>query len=176
MNRFKHDDDAKSNLIFPVLSIIEHLQPAHIILENVPGIMAFQLSPTTNAIPEGLKHSGLNLFCASLVALGYQLSFQYMNAAAYGAPQTRLRWFLMAAKIGEPLPEFPLQTHFYPDGGKDAASLGLKVHAGSKETTTPERPEKGTYLYPHVTIREAIGDLWTFDMYVCSSQLSHSSR
>lgn len=70
MNMFKHDDDAKSNLIFTILSIVEYLKPAHIFFENVQGIKSFQLSPTMHVIPEGMKHSGLNFLCACLVALG----------------------------------------------------------------------------------------------------------
>ncbi|VDB99864.1 unnamed protein product [Peniophora sp. CBMAI 1063] len=164
MNRFKHDDDAKSNLVFTVLSIIEHLQPKHIFFENVRGIMSFALAPTTNVIPEGLKHTGLNFLCACLAALGYQFSFQLMNAAGHGTPQHRIRWFLMAAKIGEPLPKFPLPTHFYPDAGKDASSLSLLVHPGSKDPARPLKPRKGEYLYSHVSVRDAIEDLWAFDM------------
>jgi DNA (cytosine-5)-methyltransferase 1 len=37
--------------------------------------------------------------------------YQVLNAASYGVPQDRHRLFLLGARIGLPLPQYPVPTH-----------------------------------------------------------------
>ena len=92
----------------------------------------------------------------------YQVRFGHLQAAHYGTPQRRVRFFLIAAKGGHSLPEFPQPTHDYPDA-KDHA---IKYNDGeSWVKINPVRATRGIAMHPVVTIRDAIGDLPLFDWY-----------
>jgi DNA (cytosine-5)-methyltransferase 1 len=93
----------------------------------------------------------------------YQVRFCFLQAAHYGTPQRRVRFFLIAAKEGHQLPEFPQPTHDYPEA-KDHV---IKYHDGEKQVRiNPVRGTKGIARHPVVTIWDAIGDLPQFDWFV----------
>jgi DNA (cytosine-5)-methyltransferase 1 len=74
----------------------------------------------------------------------------------YGAPQSRVRFFLIAAKRGLPLPELPQPTHAFPV----VDSLRIRVPYGAQNgEVLPIRTVPGTAPCPMVTIEDAIGDL-----------------
>ena len=90
----------------------------------------------------------------------YQVRFGLLQAAHYGAPQRRNRFFLIAAVDGHPLPELPQPSHDFPD----AHGLAIKLPVNGRYIR-PIRSDNGTAPYPVVTIQDAISDLPRFDWY-----------
>jgi DNA (cytosine-5)-methyltransferase 1 len=81
-------------------------------------------------------------------------------AADYGTPQSRVRFIVIAVRIGEPLPPLlAVPTHYH----RDAVELGIQL--GDKRIWTP-RIKRGRHPYGPVTIEDAIGDLPSFDWWV----------
>lgn len=101
--------------------VIELLRPPFVLVENVPSIATFE---------QGI-FLGVAVRC--LLALGYQCRVELMDSAAFGVPQSRVRWahsnlshlcpiklrnssrarrlFILAVKRGKVLPEMPATTH-----------------------------------------------------------------
>jgi DNA (cytosine-5)-methyltransferase 1 len=159
LNRFQIDDDAKSSLVLTMLSYIDELRPAHVLLENVPGFLSYEL-PAAPPLARGAHGSGLRLFAAAMTRMGYQLRCVQLSAAHFGAPQTRTRFFLLAARAGAPLPLDPAPTHAF-----NAGALALRLEPRAR-APAPVLPPRGAFLFAHTTVEDAIGDLWAFDACV----------
>lgn len=189
MNMFKDADDVKSNLILTTLSFLDYYRPALAFFENVPGFLNYSLNATQvdrYRVEGGLEMGGLKLLVRALVDMGfvadvifsysglifrwnllessYQVRYGLLQAGHYGAPQRRVRFFLVAAEEGQVLPELPQPTHDFPV----VNPLQIK-HPKQENRTThiirPIRTTKGTAAHPFVTIESAIGDLPRFDWY-----------
>lgn len=79
-----------------VLEYVRVLMPKLILLENVPD---YQKTEYFQKIVTGLKE------------LGYNLSYQIINCADYGVPQTRERLILAATRVDMPQYVWPVSTH-----------------------------------------------------------------
>ena len=90
------------------------------------------------------------------------MRFGLLQAAHYGTPQTRVRFFMIAAVQGHPLPELPQPTHDFP------LADALKIEFTNGDFVEPIRTIPGTAPHNFVTIDDAIGDLPRFDWYVTS--------
>ena len=97
----------------------------------------------------------------------YQVRFCLLQAAHYGTPQTRVRFFLFGAKRGYPLLAAPQPTHDFPQTHK------LEVRFPNGDIARTVSAEAGTAPYKFVSIEDAISDLPRFDWYA-SPCLSHS--
>ena len=76
-------DHSGSSLYSQVVRLVEELQPAMVLLENVSDIV----------------HMGLQVIVDSLCGrLGYELRWMILGAGELGAPHLRRRWFCMACK------------------------------------------------------------------------------
>jgi DNA (cytosine-5)-methyltransferase 1 len=87
----------------------------------------------------------------------YQTVFGNLQAGHYGAPQTRLRFFLIAAQQGLPLPSLPQPTHAFPDG------KSLKIKLCDETEIIPVDGSGHTIAHKFVSIKDAIGDLPLWD-------------
>lgn len=87
----------------------------------------------------------------------YQVQFGLLEAGRYGAPQSRIRFFLFAAKHGYTLPSLPQPTH------ESMTANSLKILLTPDVTILPMRTMAGTASHPATTIEDAIGDLPLFD-------------
>ena len=107
------------------LTVLAAVQPSAFILENVAGL-AYKV-----------HESALELILQTAEGLGYTISSEVINAADYGVPQMRERFFVIGMLDGEF--QFPKPTHAKEPG------------------STPENSGR----LPWVTAGEVIGDLDT---------------
>lgn len=90
----------------------------------------------------------------------YQVRFGLLQAGYYGTPQSRVRFFLIAALDSHILPALPQPTHDFPVA--DALELKFSNDARARPIQT------GRGLAPHrfVTVDDAISDLPRFHWWV----------
>lgn len=119
------EDAVGEETINAYLAMLEALRPRAFILENVAGL-AYKV-----------HESALDLILGTAEDLGYAISSEVINAADYGVPQMRERFFVVGMLDGEF--EFPEPSH-------------------AKE---PSRRVDNAGRLPWVTAGEAIGDLDT---------------
>jgi DNA (cytosine-5)-methyltransferase 1 len=151
---FRHDPRAK--LYLPYLQYVEALRPLALLMENVPDILNFGGHNLGEEISEILE------------ALGYGVSYTLLNAASYGVPQMRERFYLVAvhadvAEVGFSFPS-PSRHVVFPRGYEGSREVALKqVRSGdlfAARSHYVEPPSPGeTRLPPPVSAREAIEDL-----------------
>lgn len=148
---YRHDPRAQ--LYVPYLHFVERLMPLAVVMENVPDF---------------LNWGGHNLgeeICETLEGIGYECAYTLLNAASYGVPQMRERFFLVALhrSLGGTF-RFPraLCAVDFPPGYQGSRNVALKHVTGLdlferfRFVTTP-----GTVDHPRpaVTVADAIGDL-----------------
>ncbi|KAF8644239.1 hypothetical protein AX16_008594 [Volvariella volvacea WC 439] len=165
LNMFKNADDIKSNLILNAISWVDHYRPKLCYFENVPGFLNFNLNAVQaglHSVQGGIEMGGLKILVRSMTEIGYQCRFALLEAAHYGAPQGRVRFFLIAARDGLILPEFPQPTHAFMSQALKIR-LPFPMTGGERTVIKPIRTTPGTAAHPHVNIDDAIGDLPRFD-------------
>lgn len=92
-------DDPRNQLVKEYIRIVKELQPSYFLFENVKGLTV------------GKHKMFLEEIIKELESIGYQVltPWKVLNAKDYGVPQSRERLFLIGAKKGVPLPEYPEQ-------------------------------------------------------------------
>ncbi|WP_353961441.1 DNA cytosine methyltransferase [Mycolicibacterium tokaiense] len=96
-------NDARGKLIWHMIRLVSELQPRYVLFENVRGLVT---ATGATASPGEVLRSIQEDFRE----LGYSSRIATLNAADYGAPQRRVRLYLIASKDHE-LPDFPNPTH-----------------------------------------------------------------
>lgn len=79
-------EDTRGTLFFDVCRIIKHKKPSVLLLENVKNLITHDSGKTFETIISSLKD------------LGYQVSFQLLNAKDFGLPQHRERIIIVAVR------------------------------------------------------------------------------
>jgi DNA (cytosine-5)-methyltransferase 1 len=92
------DDPVAQETVGGYLRVLEDLQPRAFILENVKGLAY------------GVHRQALDHILATAEGLGYQTTWQVLNAADYGVPQIRERCFVVGVRGDRPF-KFPEPTH-----------------------------------------------------------------
>ncbi|KIM70040.1 hypothetical protein SCLCIDRAFT_12660 [Scleroderma citrinum Foug A] len=159
MNMFRKANDRKSNLILNILSWVDFLKPQYCIFENVRGFLQYSLKARQdgpNRVKGGIPMGGLKLVIRGLTDMGYQVRFGLLQAGHYGTPQTRTRFFLIAAKRGLELPNFPQPTHDFPVSDK------LEIKSPNGLAIQPIRTLSGIAPHRYVSALDAISDLPEF--------------
>jgi DNA (cytosine-5)-methyltransferase 1 len=88
----RRDGDERSTLVDQFANLAVRLRPKVIIVENVRGILT-KKHPSGGTFASALRHTlTTNELCK------YECSEQVLNAAEFGVPQTRVRWFLLAIR------------------------------------------------------------------------------
>jgi site-specific DNA-cytosine methylase len=98
LNNHKAGKNAQRNctLLASTMSYVELFLPHYVLIENVPGMDIGSPNACEQAV-------------CCLVGLGYQVRKSLLKACEFGAAQTRMRLFLIAASPGFPLPRDPLE-------------------------------------------------------------------
>ncbi len=122
--------DTRNKLVFSMLRMVRHLQPEHVLIENVVGLRIRKNGKTLLSIQENLD------------SLGYSSEWFQLNAEQYGVPQRRRRIFIHASRsnelFGPPPPLFSM--------------VGRKKKGSEPYLSQPN-------LAKPITVEEAIGDL-----------------
>jgi DNA (cytosine-5)-methyltransferase 1 len=144
--------DARAKLYERYLAYVRDLQPVALVMENVPDVLNF-----------GGRNLG-EIISAELETLGYVCRYTLLNAASYGVPQMRERFFLIGVrKEAEAEIVFPSPTHTvdFPVGYTGSRSVALKHVIGMGNDMRRYRPPPAAskHLPPAVSVRDAIGDL-----------------
>lgn len=94
-------DDPRNALLGEFARVVLDLQPRYFVLENVAGLM---VGDHRKLLDEVIDLFGEN---------GYIVKTPYkvLQAANFGTPQSRQRLFLIGAREGVPLPDYPEPTH-----------------------------------------------------------------
>ncbi|KAH9973348.1 S-adenosyl-L-methionine-dependent methyltransferase [Lactifluus volemus] len=160
LNMFQKANDMKSNLILNLLSWVDFLEPKYCFFENVRGFLSYNLNATQvdeHRTAGGINMGGLKFLVQAMLSMNYQVRFCLLQAAHYGTPQTRVRFFLFAARRGYPLVAVPQPTHDFPQTHK------LEIRFPNGDIARAVRAEPGTAPFKFVSIDDAISDLPRFD-------------
>ena len=102
--------DARGQLVFEFLRLVEECRPKAFLMENVRGMLSMSLVPKAhqgdNIDPE-LKQRGslIGKLCKEFNDIGYHVDIFVVNSANYGAPQIRERLLLFGnCRQGSPFP------------------------------------------------------------------------
>lgn len=145
--------DPRGQLWAAYIRWVEALKPIAVVMENVPDILNYGGDQVAETIAENLD------------LLGYEVRYTLLNAAFFGVPQTRERWYLIGIhKSLGTVPAFPIPSHFVelPRG-----YTGTRSHALSwNELPEEERPVHAVLLQaastnalPAISCKAAISDL-----------------
>ncbi len=89
-------DDPRNALVHHFVRLVLELRPAYFVFENVKGLTV------------GRQRQVLDEMIAALAGdYDVLLPYRVLNAVDYGVPQNRRRLFLIGAKRGYPLPDYP---------------------------------------------------------------------
>lgn len=142
--------DDRAELYRHYLRYVIALQPAALLIENVPDV---------------LNYGGINLYESIAVALekeGYEVRYGLLNSVHYGVPQMRDRCFLVAiTKLARVEPRLPPATHQWelPRGYQGTRDVALKATTPLIESHYTEAAPASTRLCEAVTAEQAICDL-----------------
>ena len=94
-------DDPRNHLVHHFVRVVSELRPKFFVFENVRGLTF------------GEHKKFLKEIISEFQAKGYKVQEDYrvLNALNYGVPQNRQRLFLMGARKGQRLPDYPAGTH-----------------------------------------------------------------
>lgn len=93
-------DDPRNKLVFHYVRLVQELRPKYCVFENVKGFTVGKHKQFLAELIEALAQAGYDVL----------LPYQVLNAADFGVPQDRRRLFLIGARKGETIPDYPLPT------------------------------------------------------------------
>ena len=111
-------EDARGQLVFEFLRVVEETKPATFLMENVRGLLSMSIAPNKKELLENSKipkeffekGSLLQRIFDEFNKLGYHVDCFVVNSVNYGAPQIRERVLLIGNRFGYsaefPEPEF----------------------------------------------------------------------
>jgi DNA (cytosine-5)-methyltransferase 1 len=143
--RRQEDSDPRNELYKNFLEYVRHFQPAVAVMENVPGMLSHNGRNVANYVAE------------SLDAVGYEVTWDLLNAAEFGVPQERHRLIF----------------------------VGVRKDLNVKFKFPPTRTPRDKRVYAEVTVLDAIGDLpiirngsqkWVREYRTESSKMSAFAR
>ncbi|SNX87885.1 related to Cytosine-specific methyltransferase [Melanopsichium pennsylvanicum] len=153
MNRHAPEEahnDPRNLLVCTVLGWVDHLRPKYIVLENVEGFASAKLG--------GHKQGMVKLVMKCMLEMGYGVTCGFVQSGAFGGPQSRKRFVLIAAMKDLTLPSLPQPTHHF---------LGRAAFRFAWEDGNDRLHTIGVVpapaLLPAVTVSDAINDLPVFD-------------
>ncbi|MBX9585820.1 MAG: DNA cytosine methyltransferase [Gammaproteobacteria bacterium] len=107
-------EDARGQLVFEFLRIVEETNPATFLMENVRGLLSMSIAPNKKELIDNKdipkeyfeKGSLLRKIFNGFNELGYHVDCFVVNSVNYGAPQIRERILLIGNRFGHSV-DFP---------------------------------------------------------------------
>ncbi len=93
-------DDPRNQLVFHFVRLVDELRPKYFVFENVKGLTVGTHKKFLLEVVEALQAIGYNIL----------LPWKVLNAAEFGVPQDRRRLFLIGARRGFLLPDYPMSS------------------------------------------------------------------
>ena len=93
-------DDPRNGLVNHFCRLVRELRPKYVVFENVKGLTMGAHKAFLNELVESLSDCGYSV----------RLPYRVLNAADHGVPQSRQRLFLLAARRGQTVPDYPLPS------------------------------------------------------------------
>ncbi|MDP2144959.1 MAG: DNA cytosine methyltransferase [Gallionella sp.] len=90
-------DDPRNQLVFHYVRLVSELQPKYFVFENVRGLTLGKHAEFLGELIAALGNAGYDV----------QSPYQVLNAAEYGVPQDRKRLFVIGARRGLCVPNYP---------------------------------------------------------------------
>ncbi|MBE2254027.1 MAG: DNA cytosine methyltransferase [Myxococcus sp.] len=115
----KRLEDPRANTLWAYMRVVEEALPQAFVLENVSGLAFSGKDEGLQLLLERIKE--INKKTKS----NYQPSFKVLNAAGYGVPQIRERFFIVASREGE---RFNFPTPSFEDPSNDSTLVGLEPY------------------------------------------------
>ena len=120
------EDTVHGKLYLELCRVISEVRPRYFVAENVQGILSAN------------GGAAVKLVLAAFLRLGYRTSYELVNMAEHGVPQTRMRVIFVGVRL---------------DQWRGSFLFPKKTHRLRDDRKAPK------HLRPAVTLREAIGDL-----------------
>ena len=105
-------DDPRNSLVYHFVRLAVELQSSYFVFENVRGLAVGEHRKFLDEIVQEFRKNGYRVV----------EDYRVLNAVDYGVPQDRQRLFLIGARKGFPLPEYPDPTHA-ANGKPDSGNL-----------------------------------------------------
>lgn len=90
-------DDPRNRLVLHFVRLVAELQPKYFVFENVKGLTLGKHVEFLNELISALDNAGYDVV----------LPYKVLNAADFGVPQDRRRLFVVGARRGLALPDYP---------------------------------------------------------------------
>lgn len=161
-NRRRVENDARNFLFLEVIRFVNEFNPDVVVIENVSGMRSLGNGQFIEAISEALSTAG--------TLGGYNVNYNFLNAADFGVPQLRQRLFFVATRVG--LPNFTFPTPLYGNGTdrqyntiRDAIGDLPRIQSGEATNIYSMQPQTeyqilmrndSTHLYNHVAPKHPI--------------------
>jgi DNA (cytosine-5)-methyltransferase 1 len=100
-NRSRFIDDKRNRLYKHFVKVVEAVQPAFFVMENVPGMLSYRGGRIKDQVLEDFER------------IGYSTAMKVLNAADFGVPQVRHRAVFIGNRLGVENP-FPKEHHYDP--------------------------------------------------------------
>lgn len=126
--------DPRGGMFRHFVRVVRETRPRFFVMENVTGLLSAAVKhrplnkrgpghPALRADEE--FGSAFNRVLAELKKLGYHITFDVLNAADFGVPQTRERLVCIGSRDGEPI-QMPLPTYAKKKMGPRAKWVSIK--------------------------------------------------
>jgi DNA (cytosine-5)-methyltransferase 1 len=125
-------DDPRNHLVHHFVRVVSELKPKFFIFENVRGLTVGEHKKFLHEIIAEFKDKGYKV----------REEYQVLNAANFGVPQNRQRLFLIGARRGQRLPEYPSPSHAVPGANLD---LGFTQRTPTVWEALGDLPEADNY-------------------------------
>lgn len=106
-------EGARSSLVGEVFRLLRDRAVEWVVLENVPFILKLE------------RGSALKLITEELETLGYSWAYRVVDAEAFGIPQRRKRWLLVASLHHDPRDVLLAESVARPDSDAEGSSFGF---------------------------------------------------